>query len=485
MFLKYLYRFTLTAMAIAMLTAPTHSADIKLPSFGGGTSSVISQQQEYELGRAWLMAYRGRMREHDDTVLYDYLEHLIFKLAEYSELQDHRLDLIILDDASMNAFAVPGGVIGVNTGLFNYAKSEDQLSSVLSHEIAHLSQRHFARRVETQKRNSTASMAGMLGALVLAVTVGGDAGLAAMTGTMAVSQGRTLHYSRQNEQEADRIGLKTMSEAGMDPNAMSGMFDQMLKATRYTGNRPPEFMLTHPLTENRVADARNRARQYPPKQYQDNIEYHLMRIRSLIAIDKKPRVSLNRFKREIKENSLHTEASQYGLVLTHTMLGDYSTARKNLTSLLKKSPDRLTYLLAEIELDRAEGKFDFAITKTTMLLRHHPSSYPLKMSLAETYLKANRFYESEVVLTDLAKSRPKLPLVWHELAEVRGLAGNISGVHMARAQYFILNGVFGQARDQLGYARKLQVHDYRQTATIDQKLRDLDSLEKKLNNLMK
>lgn len=485
MFLKCLNRFTLTAVAIAMLTVPTHSADIKLPSFGGGTSSVISQQQEYELGRAWLMAYRGRMKECDDTVLYDYLEHLIYKLAEYSELQDHRLDLIVIDDASMNAFAVPGGVIGVNTGLFNYAKSEAQLSSVLSHEIAHLSQRHFARRVETQKRNSTATMAGMLGALVLAVTVGGDAGMAAMTGTMAASQGRTLHYSRQNEQEADRIGLKTMSAAGMDPKAMSGMFDQMLQATRYAGNKPPEFMLTHPLTENRVADARNRARQYPPKQYLDNIEYHLMRIRALIAIEKSPSVSLNRFEHELNGNSLNKEAAQYGLVLTHTMLGDYSTARSTLRNLLKKSPDRLTYLLADVEIDRAEKKFDFAITKTTRLLKYHPSSYPLKMSLAETYLKANRFYESEVILTDLTQTHPNLPLVWYDLAEVRGLAGNISGVHMARAQYFVLNGVFGQARDQLGYARKLQVHDYKQTAIIEQKLRDLASLEKKLNNLMK
>jgi beta-barrel assembly-enhancing protease len=484
-FLKYLNHFTLTAVAIAMLTAPTYSADIKLPSLGDSTSSIISQQQEYELGRAWLRAYRSRIKEYDDTVLYNYLEQLIYKLAEYSELQDHRLELIVIGDASMNAFAVPGGVIGVNTGLFNYAKSEAQLSSVLSHEIAHLSQRHFARRVETQKRNSTATMAGMLGALVLAVAVGGDAGMAAMTGTMAASRGRTLHYSRQNEQEADRIGIQTMTAAGMDPNAMSGMFEQMLQATRYTGSKPPEFMLTHPLTENRVADARNRARQYPPKQYLDNIEYHLMRIRSLISIDKSPRVSLNRFEHELNGNSLNKEAAQYGMVLTHTMLGDYSTARSNLKNLLKKSPDRLTYLLAEIDIDRADKKFDFAVTKTKRLLQYHPSSYPLKMSLAETYLKANRFYESEVVLTELTQSRPNSPIVWYDLAEVRGLAGNISGVHMARAQYFILNGVFDRARDQLGYAQKLLIHDYKHTAIIDQQLRNLAALEKKMNDLMK
>ncbi len=485
MFLKCLNRFTLAAVAIAMLTGPTYSADIKLPSLGDSTSGIVSQQQEYELGRAWLRAYRSRIKEHDDTLLHNYLEQLVYKLAVYSELQDHRLELVTINNASMNAFAVPGGVIGVHTGLFIYAKSEHQLSSVLSHELAHLSQRHFARRLETQKRSSTVTMAGMLGALILAATVGGDAGLAAMTATSAAARGSALRYSRQNEQEADRIGIQTMSAAGMDPNAMPGMFEQMLQATRYTGSKPPEFMLTHPLTENRVADARNRARQYPPKQYLDNIEYHLMRIRALVAIDKSPSVSLNRFEHELSGNSLNKEAAQYGLVLTHTMLGDYSTARSNLRNLLKKSPDRLTYLLADIEIDRADKKFDFAVTKTKKLLQYHPSSYPLKMSLAETYLKANRFYESEVVLTDLTQTRPNSPHVWYELAEVRGLAGNISGVHLARAQYFIINGVFDRARDQLGYAQKLLVHDYKQTAIIEQQLRDLAALEKKMDDLMK
>ncbi len=479
---KSLNRLALTTLAVTALIAPAHSANIELPSLGDTSSSIISQQQEHELGRAWLRAYRSRIHEHQDPLLKSYLEQLLYKLATESELNDRRLELIAINNRSMNAFAVPGGIIGVHTGLFRYAKSEHQLASVLAHELAHLSQRHFARRVEEQKRNTTATLAGMLTSLVLAATVGGDAGLAALTATQAASRGSALRYSRQNEQEADRLGIQTLSAAGMDPNAMPGMFEQMLQATRYTGSKPPEFLLTHPLTENRVADAKNRASQYPQKQYLDNIEYHLMRTRALIAIDNNPSVSLNRFESELSGSSLNREAAEYGLVLTHTALGDYQIARKHLRQLIKRSPNRLAYQLADIEITREEEEFELAIDKTKSLLKYHSDSYPLEISLAETYLKANRFHESELVLEALSISRPNTPYVWFQLAEVRGLAGNISGVHKARAEYFILNGVFDRAREQLGYARKLLTHDFKQTAIIDQQLRDLAALEKKMED---
>jgi len=472
----------LATFLIITVTIPVNSADIKLPSLGDSTSGIISQQQEHELGRAWLMAYRSRINEHHDPFLSDYLEQLLYKLVSHSELEDRRLELITINNPSMNAFAVPGGVIGIHTGLFRYAKSEHQLSSVLAHEIAHLSQRHFARRVEAQRKNTAATLAGMLASLVLAATVGGDAGLAGLTASQAASQQSSLNYSRQNEQEADRLGLKTMVSAGMDPRAMSAMFEEMLRITRYTGSRPPEFLLTHPLTENRVADARNRINQLPPRQYLDNLEFHLMRARALIAIDNNASVSLNRFQHELQGNTLNSQAARYGVVLSYIALGNYTKAKESLKLLLQKSPNNLTYQMADIDLDRAQKKYDRAISKAKKLLAYRSDSYPLRISLAESYLKANRYLESEQMLDTLTLSHPNSPEVWFQLAEVRGLAGNISGVHQARARYFILNGVFDQARDQLGYARKLLVNDFKQTAIIDQQLRDLAKLEEKLES---
>lgn len=486
MFVNFIKRSALASLLATFLiitvTIPVNSADIKLPSLGDSTSGIISQQQEHELGRAWLMAYRSRINEHHDPFLSDYLEQLLYKLVSHSELEDRRLELITINNPSMNAFAVPGGVIGIHTGLFRYAKSEHQLSSVLAHEIAHLSQRHFARRVEAQRKNTAATLAGMLASLVLAATVGGDAGLAGLTASQAASQQSSLNYSRQNEQEADRLGLKTMVSAGMDPRAMSAMFEEMLRITRYTGSRPPEFLLTHPLTENRVADARNRINQLPPRQYLDNLEFHLMRARALIAIDNNASVSLNRFQHELQGNTLNSQAARYGVVLSYIALGNYTKAKESLKLLLQKSPNNLTYQMADIDLDRAQKKYDRAISKTKKLLAYRSDSYPLRISLAESYLKANRYLESEQMLDTLTLSHPNSPEVWFQLAEVRGLAGNISGVHQARARYFILNGVFDQARDQLGYARKLLVNDFKQTAIIDQQLRDLAKLEEKLES---
>jgi len=480
---KYFKHFALTAVVVGLIATSVESANIKLPSLGDSSSGIISLQQEHELGRAWLRAYRSRINEYNDPLLSDYLEQLLYKLASYSELEDRRLELITINNPSMNAFAVPGGVIGIHTGLFRYAKTEHQLSSVLAHEIAHLSQRHFARRVDAQRKNSIVSLAGMLASLVLAATVGGDVGLAGLTATQAASKQSSLRYSRQNEQEADRLGLQTMAAAGMDPRAMSSMFEEMLRMTRYTGSRPPEFLLTHPLTENRVADAKNRISQLPPKQYLDNLEFHLMRVRALIAIDNNPSVSLNRFQHELKGNTLNREAARYGVALSYEALGNQVEAEKSIDILLKKSPNRLTYQMADIDIDRAQGRFDIAIRKTKRLLNYSSDSYPLRMSLAETYLKSNQYPESEQVLDTLALSHPNNPEVWFQLAEIRGLAGNISGVHKARAQYFILNGVFDQARDQLGYARKLLIHDFKQTAIIDQQLRNLIEFEKKMENL--
>ncbi|WP_461481869.1 M48 family metalloprotease [Porticoccus sp.] len=482
MFIRYLTQLVSAALLSTLLAATTQANNIELPSLGDTSSAVISQQQEYELGQAWLRAYRSRIPEYDDPQLHSYLEELLLKLSAYSQLQDHRLSLVAINNPTMNAFAVPGGIIGVHLGLFRYAKSEHQLASVLAHELAHLSQRHFARRVAEQRKNATTTMAGMLASLVLAATVGGDAGMAAMTATQAASLQNSLRYSRQNEQEADRLGIETIYAADMDPSAVGAMFEEMLRATRYTGSKPPEFLLTHPLTESRVADANSRIAQYPIKHYPDNVEYHLMRARAMIAIDGSPAKSLDRFQSELNGDTLNREAARYGTVLAHAELGEYRKAREGLALLLKESPNRLTYQLEDISLDRQQGQFVNAIEKSQQLLRTHANSYPLRMSLAETYLKANRYTESEQLLRALTLDHPDTSYVWFQLAEVSGLAGNIAGVHKARAQYYLLNGVFDKAREQFGYARKLLINDYKEVAIIDQQLRDLADLEKKMEN---
>ncbi len=466
------------------LTSPQALAnEIKLPRLGDTVSGIVSKRQEYELGRTWLKAFRSRVREHDDPLMQQYLEQLLYDLATYSDLEDPRLELVIVNNASMNAFAVPGGVVGFHTGVFAFAENEDQMASVLAHELAHLSQRHFARGLEAQRASSMVTLAGLLGSLVLAATAGGDAGMAAITATQALAMDSRLRYSRSNEQEADRIGLKTMERANRNPGAVAEMFETLLRATRYSGSRPPEFLLTHPVTERRVADARGRAMANSMRQYAENPEFYLMQSRATLALRTDTNKAIREFQAQLDNNIHRPEAVKYGLALAHTRAGNYRQARGLLAELISSDPSQLNFHHADIELSIAQQQYPQALTKLDALLRISPNNYPLIRLKSEALWQAHRYEQASDVLTDLSRIRPDDPMVWYQLAEVRGLAGNISGVHQARAEYFILVGAFDRARKQLGLAIKLVVADFKRSAIIRQRLVDIANMEERIERL--
>ena len=239
------------------------SADINLPTIGDTSSSVVSVQREQEIGSIFLKMLNSQLATESDPELVDYIESLVYRLAEASQLQDRRLSIILVDSPHLNAFAAPGGVVGINTGLFFYAHTEEEFASVVAHELAHLSQRHYARGVEAAQRQSLPTMAALLGSIILAATGAGDLGMAALSSTMAGAQSSQLAFSRTNEQEADHIGILTMARAGMDPRGMATLFERMSKLD---GTGPQyEFLRTHPLSRNRVADAKSPSRTVPGK----------------------------------------------------------------------------------------------------------------------------------------------------------------------------------------------------------------------------
>lgn len=469
----------------APLSAAQGSAngELKLPELGDGSSSLISSRQEHELGRAWLKVFRSQVRTVSDPLLQTYLEDLIYRLATHSQLRDRRLEVVVVDNPTLNAFAVPGGVIGVHNGLLLNADNEAQLASVLGHELAHLSQRHFARSVEQQQRASVPTMAGMLAALVLAATAGGDAGIAAMTATQAAALQSRLNYSRQNEQEADRIGMETLVDAGYDPNAFAAMFDNMLKATRYAGRRPPEFLLTHPLTESRISDARNRARDYPRRVYVDNIDFQLMRARAEVQLAPNASEAIKRFRARLNGNQRAQIAARYGLALAYLQNSQPEQARAQLAPLLAEDPRRITYVATDAEIDIAAGRIAQAIDKLNTALRINPGNHPLTMVYTDALLKDNQAHRAEAVLQAHIKRRPNDPTIWYLLAETHGLAGNIVGVHQARAEYFVLNGILDRATQQLGYALPLARGDELTTVRIEERIRQIEQLKDDMKNL--
>jgi len=474
---------TLAAVACLTLLCPADSQaiseDLQLPNLGTSSGTLFSPQQEYELGQAWLMSYRRQAPVVNDPLISDYLEHLVFNLATHSELEEVKIDVVVVDNPTMNAFAVPGGVMGIHNGILLSARTEDQLASVISHELAHLSQHHFARRVEQQQKAYLPTLAGMLAGLVLAATAGGDAGMAAITATQAAALESQLSYSRQNEQEADRLGMRTMVSAGMDPNAVAAMFEEMQRDSRLYSTRVPEFLLTHPVTQSRIADARNRAANYPPAEREVDIEYQLMQARVRLHFEKNLHQAVIRFRSELADPARNPQVARYGLALALLKQSKLDEAQKELDLLLEASPDRISFLVAQAEIMIARGDLEQAQALLKRQLAYNPENHPLTMTYFEALRRAGKAAEGEALLTRHIAGRPKDPELWYQLAEIRGLAGNIVGVHEARAEYFYLNGGIDAAIKQLGYALPLVKQDYPAQVRIEQRIRDLQQWKEK------
>lgn len=478
--------FSLLLATIMAFPAASQSAteDLKLPELGDASSSLFSTEYEYQLGRAWLRIFRSQAPTIDDPLLNEYLNNLIYTLVSHSELQDRRIDLVVVDNPTINAFAVPGGVIGVHNGLFLYAQSEDELATVLAHEIAHLSQRHFSRGVEYQQSQTPLNLAALLAGLVVMATAGGDAGMAAINASQALAQSNALRFSRQNEQEADRIGMQTLVDAGMDPYAAPAMFERMLQSSRYTSaERIPEFLRSHPLSENRVADTRNRARQYPKQAHPDSLDFQLMRARVRNQLAATPQQAIQRFRGELEGTARSEEASRYGLVLALIEAGRADQAALELDGLWAGDRDRIEYIIAGSEIDLLRGDTQEAVDKLQRQLELNPGNHPLTMQYARALTRNQEAHIAEEVLVAQSKRRPQDPGLWYELAEVQGLSGNIVGLHQARAEYFILNGYLDQAQKQLEYAQKLVRNDYPTSARLSQRLADVAAMREQMENL--
>jgi predicted Zn-dependent protease len=471
----------LISLALPATLSTTQASE--LPVLGDRASATVSLDQEHKMGRAWLKALRSQTREIEDPLLHDYVEHLLYRLAENSQLQDRRLELVVVDNPALNAFAVPGGIVGVNGGLFLYAQTEQEFASVLAHELAHLSQRHYSRAVEAAQRTALPNMAALLASIIVAATVGGDAGIAAISATQAAVLDQQLRFSRENEREADRIGFQTLVNAGMDPKAMASMFERMLMTQRLAGSRPPEFLLTHPVTESRVADARSRAEQLPTHAnlVQESLEYQLMRNRVRLAFDEEPSHAIKVFESELdNKNERVKTAAQYGLALAYAKAGQDSKANATLKPLLDSEPNRISYIVAFAEINsRSQSQSD-----VEALLRKHlalnPDNYALSMALARCLSAKQDYAAARSLLEKISQQRPNDPAVWFKLAEANGFTHNTIGIHLASAEYYILKGNMDQAMQQLDYAYQKSDKSFQLTTLIEKRKADIQAYREEL-----
>ncbi|MBC9251711.1 peptidase M48 [Pseudomonas alcaligenes] len=469
-------------LALACLLALPSLAD-DLPSLGDSSSALVSPEQEHQLGRAWLSILRGQVDQLSDPQLKDYVETSVYRLAETSQVEDRRLEFVLLNSPQLNAFAAPGGIIGVNGGLFLYAQTEAEYASVLAHELAHLSQRHFARGIEAQQRMQVPVMAAMLAGIVAAAAGAGDAGIATIMGAQAAAIQEQRRFSRQNEQEADRIGLLNLEKAGYDPRAMPSMFERLMRQYRYD-SKPPEFLLTHPVTESRIADTRNRAEQYRAGGVEDSLRYQLLRARVQLTFEETPGIAAKRF-RAMLESNPKLDAARYGLAIAQIKAGQLNEARSGLQELLGKAPDDITYNLAMVDLDITANRAADARQRVERLRGLYPGNYPLEQARIDLMLKQGQKKDAEKTLDELLKQRPHDPDIWYQVAEVRGMTGNIIGLHQARAEYFALVGDYDQALEQLDLAKHRASNNFPLASRIDARQQELQAEKRAIDKMMR
>ncbi|NRB39503.1 MAG: M48 family metallopeptidase [Pseudomonadales bacterium] len=466
-----------TLVFCPILTAKSANKVIELPSLGDSTSAFSNPAQELLLGQNWLRAFRRQAPIQEDPLVYAYLHDLIRRLAYHSPLSNKQFSLVIVDSPAFNAFAVPGQVIGVNTGLLSYADTEDQLASVLAHELAHLSQRHYARSMQRQESTQALTMAALLGSLLILAAGSPEAGMAALTATQAAAISDRLKYSRLHEQEADRIGMQTLADSGMNPAAVANMFQHMLLTMRYRQDiKEFDFLLTHPLTDSRVSDAFNHARSYPSQHDQDNFAFHLVKARIHVLNSKNPQADIKYFQRQ-RESATFKKASDYGLALALTKAGQLDKAEKTINTLYRESPNRKAYVLAKAELLKEQQKYAQSSSLLELHLSLSPYNYPYSMALAQVYLLDYKAKRASEVLKDLTRHGYRhQPDIWYLLAEAEGLSGNIAGVHLARAEFFMHIGAFTQAQRHLKLALPLIKDDLQATARVQIKIQNVERM---------
>ncbi len=431
------------------------SPESTLPSIGGAGGGLISGQQEADIGRQVMISIRRSAPQITDPLVYDYLSAVVYKLVPSAPLSSSDLTLAIIDSPDINAFAVPGNIVGVNGGLFLNASSEQQFASVMAHELAHLSQRHFARRLEQQEASAPMTIAGMIAGIVLSAVTQSDIGIAAIAGTQALAIQNMLAYSRAHEQEADRVGMEILADAGMDPRGMPEMFEIMMRQNRLQGNRVPEYLSTHPLTQNRVSDTRNRAEQYPRKDVADAQEYHLIRSRLQVRYARSPEVAVETFRDYLKRpDTEKPDAVRYGLAVAFLRSGNYSDAISELEQLLESAPGRITYQVTLAEVLIEQDRLEEARKLMKEALDRNPGNYPITDMLARVETEDGNGERAADYLHRLTRELPQKEHLWLRLAEAEGMARNIVGVHRARAEHDILMGDLESAQRQLRQAQE-------------------------------
>lgn len=432
---------SLLLLTLALDNSSTFANETSLPDLGDSSGALISPAEELRLGQQFMRQARQHLRFIDDPELQQYIEGLGNRIASQSSRIQHPFSFFIVDNPTLNAFAVPGGFIVVHTGLILNTESEAQLASVLAHEVAHITQRHIPRMLVAQEKGMGAAMLGIFAALLLfqaGEMESGEAAVALSTAGIAQSQ---LNFTRTHEEEADRLGIELLDSAGFDARAMPQFFKKMLNWSRLYDTNLPEFLQTHPLTIRRIAESQDRAQKFKARKSPDSSDFHHIRAKIRAHSDEKPRTAVARFESNLKQKRYFDKNSEeYGFAIALIRNKQYDKARGVIKRLRAKQPGKISYQILEAENELQAGNSRKALKLIQSAYEKAPTNTAIQISRIQTLIKTKQFKKASKLLKTVIKQRPDEPGLFQLQAKAAGGANDKLTAHQALAEYHYLSG---------------------------------------------
>ena len=446
--------------------------DIELPDIGDPTGTLMTPQQEAELGAAFYRNLHSQMEINSDLEVTDYIQSLGAKLTANSDAPATPFTFFVVNQPVINAFAGPGGYIGVNSGLILLTEEESELASVLAHEISHVTQRHLFQTFQAASRMAIPSALAMLGAaLIGAAGGGGNAAMAAMMAAKGMSQQYQINFTRDNEVEADRVGMQIMSKSEFNPRSMPAFFERMQQSTRFAGNRTPEFLLTHPVTVARISDTRDRSEHFAYKQYPDSMAYQVIRAKLRVTTAPSPRNALNYFTTmQNRGTSQQQDVIAYGTALAQSKLGQTEKAKATLLRLVKTYTHQSQFMNALAATEMDAKNFSKAAELYELALERFPDNQAMTLNYVRALLNIHKAAKARQLLHGFLKHHPATPDVYELMAETYNKLGMESESHLYYADGYYQLGQTKSALLQLQLAKRTAGNNFYLNSVIDERM---------------
>jgi beta-barrel assembly-enhancing protease len=459
-------------IALAIVVAMPLAGASDLPDLGDASRVVLSAPQERRIGEEVMRQVRLERAFLDDAELNAYLDNIAFRLVSNSPDNRIPFEFFLMDDPSVNAFALPGGFVGVHTGLIATAQTESELAAVLAHEIAHVTQGHIARLVAGQQQVQIGSMIAMALAL-LAARSNPQLAQGAIVGAQAAVVQSQLNFTRDMERDADRVGLQILERSGFDVRGMAAFFERLQRSTRVLDSTAPAYLRTHPMTTERIADALNRIDQLPYRQVRDDPEFQFVRSR-LRAAQGAPRDAVLAFDNGLRQRAFANEGAQrYGLIYALMRNREFTRAQQEMKLLRAVAPRLALIDSLEGDLLVTTGNLKAAVAFYPAALASHPRYRPLVYDYCDVLIRLGRATEALAVANDQLQYFPSDHRLYFIQARAYSILGRNLSQGRAAAEANVRLGNLALAIEQLQNGLKAADGDFFERSSAEARLREL------------